>query len=74
MRSSLSTRGIVTNTEAGGLVAKGVCMIGHTAAHGVFLLRVTDGKVFVVDQSNYSAVSATFAGMDVCSRLLALDG
>lgn len=63
---------IVTSTEASGLVAKGVCMIGRTAAHGVFLLRVADGKVFVVDEANYSAVSATFAGMDVCTRLLAL--
>jgi hypothetical protein len=64
---------IVTNTEAGGLAGKGVCVIGRTAEHGVFLLRVTDGKVFLVDETNYSAVSATFAGMDVCTRLLALD-
>jgi hypothetical protein len=64
---------IVSSTEAGGLAAKGVCVIGRTAEHGVFLLRVTDGKVFVVDEADYSAVNATFAGMDVCSRLLALE-
>jgi hypothetical protein len=64
---------IVTSTEQGGLAAKGVCIIGRTAERGIFLLRVTDGKVFVVDEADYSAVSATFAGMDVCSRLLILD-
>jgi hypothetical protein len=64
---------IAAITEEGGLAANGVCMIGRVAEHGVFLLRVTDGKVFVVDEANYSAVSATFSGMDVCSRLLALE-
>lgn len=63
---------IVASTEAGGVAGKGVCVIGRTAEHGVFLLRVTDGKIFVVDETDYSAVSATFAGMDVCFRLLAL--
>ena len=64
---------IVANTEAGDLVSKGVCLIGKTRGRRVFLLRVVDGKVFVVDETDYSAVRATFAGMDVCSQLLALD-
>jgi hypothetical protein len=64
---------IVANTETSGLVNKGVCVVGRANAQRTILLRVADGKVFVVDAQDYSAVYATFAGMDVCSQLLALE-
>lgn len=64
---------IVTSTEARGLAGRGVCVVGRAADDGLFLLRATDGKVFVVDERDYSAINATFLGMDACSRLMALE-
>lgn len=64
---------IVAGTEARNLMAKAVCIIGRTNSHDALLLRVTDGKVFVVDESELTSVHATFASMDICLRLLALD-
>jgi hypothetical protein len=63
---------IVSNTEERQLVAKGVCLIGRTSTQRDILLRVRDGKVFVVDEADHRAVDATFSGMAACSRLLAL--
>lgn len=64
---------IVSYANANQLGEKGICLIGTTTNRGVFLLRARDGKVFVVDQEDYSKVDATFSNMDVCVALLALD-
>ena len=63
---------IVARTVESDLISKGVCLIGQAKQRSVLLLRVGDGKVFVVDAVNFATVAATFAGMDICAQLLDL--
>ncbi len=61
---------IIDATEERELQDKGVCMIGTTAFEAIFLLRARDGRVFAVDQFDYSQVDAWFSGLDSCICLL----
>ena len=61
---------IMACTEERDLAEKGVCMIGTTSTLGVFLLRAKDGRVFVVDRTDFGVVDAWFACISTCIGLL----
>ncbi|WP_321817109.1 MULTISPECIES: hypothetical protein [unclassified Paraburkholderia] len=52
------------------LAKKGVCLIGRSDSIQDILLRARDGKVFIVDSSDYRTIDATFSGIDVLVSLL----
>ncbi|MBI6885168.1 hypothetical protein [Pseudomonas putida] len=56
-------------TEERELEEKGVLYLG-AGDLSVFLLRVKDGKVFLVDSTDYQEVDASFKGIDTCVMLL----
>lgn len=55
------------------LADKGVCMIGASDSIAHILLRARDGKVFIVDSMDHTAVDAWFSGVDSIIGLLNLE-
>lgn len=64
---------IVNVTEECDVIGRGICIIGAATTFRLFMLRASDGKVYLVDGTNYTSVEATFADMAVCLDILALD-
>lgn len=60
-------------TDERDLFDKGVCLIGDAESLTHILLRVSDGKVFVVDRTDYKVVDATFRDTVSLANLLDLD-
>lgn len=60
---------VIAFTEERDLVAKGVCFIGARSLE-TFLLRAHDGRIFVVDSTDYSHIDAWFANIDCVMNLM----
>jgi hypothetical protein len=61
---------VMACTEERELEGKGICMIGTTTNLGVFLLRARDGRVIIVDRTDFSDVDAWFSNISACISLL----
>lgn len=66
----LSIDDIMTSTEEMGLASKGVLYLGDGVAQDALILRVGDGKVFLVSASDLQSVDATFKNLSKCLDVL----
>jgi hypothetical protein len=64
---------IQAETEDRDLIEKGVCIIGVSDSIGHILLRARDGKVFIVDSHDHTAVDAWFSDVYSLVNLLNLE-
>lgn len=64
---------IIDYTEERDLQEKGLLYLGTGPMLNVFLLRAKDGKVFLVDKTDFQLVDATFKSLDTCITLLQLE-
>lgn len=64
---------VVGLTDERELFNTGVCLIGEAESLTHILLRVSDGKVFVVDRMDYKFVDATFRNTETLTCLLDFD-
>lgn len=60
-------------TEERDLQEKGVLWLGTGLCLSVFLMRAKDGKVFLVDKTDFQVVDASFRSLDTCKQLLGLE-
>lgn len=63
---------IMAYTEERELEEKGFLYLGTGNMLDVFLLQVADGQVFLVDQTDYQVVDASFRSLTVLRNLLDL--
>lgn len=63
---------VVIETEDRELAEKGVCLIGASDSIAHILMRAKDGKVFIVDNHDYTLVDASFSDVTVLCNLLNL--
>lgn len=68
--SLYSAEDMVAYTEERELVEKGVLYLGIGASLTVLLLRAKDGKVFLVDKTDFQSVDATFKNLDTCKSVM----
>jgi hypothetical protein len=61
---------IIDATEQRALQDKGLLYIGIGPLSNVFLLRASDGKVFLVDRDDFKVVDASFKSLDACLILM----
>ncbi|WP_176331470.1 hypothetical protein [Burkholderia vietnamiensis] len=68
-----NAQAIQDETDDRELAEKGVCIIGASDDTRHILLRVRDGKVFIVDPMDYQTVDAWFSDVDSLIGLLNLE-
>lgn len=64
---------IMAYTEERELESKGVLFLGTGDTLNVFLIRAVGGKVFLVDETDFQSVDASFKDLDMCRNLLNLE-
>lgn len=67
-----SPEDMLAHTEERELGAKGILFLGTGTSLDDIILRVKDGKVFVVDETNYQSVDASFRSLTRFITLLNL--
>lgn len=61
---------MVAYTEERELGENGVLYLGTGASLTVLLLRAKDGKVFLVDKTDFQSVDATFRDLGTCQSVM----